>query len=152
MKKWFLAYWNSPQQWGKESERRRKRKFYKKKGFNKHRGENIKKHIITNQVLKNEAFQESHLVSWQKKTNYECWTYREVGHYTNECKNRKNSKLIETLSSLDYCEFIEEQGLALALKINKGIFKIVLEDKYEGSDYEGTSHMMKSSSISFGDL
>jgi len=41
--------------------------------------------------------------------------------------------------------------LDLTLK-NKRIVEIVLEDEYEESDYEETSHMMKSNSISLGDL
>jgi len=39
MKKQFLTYWDNPHQCGKEPEKRKKRKFYKKKNFNKQRGE-----------------------------------------------------------------------------------------------------------------
>ena len=38
------------------------------------------------------------------KNNCECWACEEVGYYANECKNKKNNKLIETLGSLDYFE------------------------------------------------
>ena len=53
---------------------------------------------------------------------------------------------------LDYFELSEEETLDLALENNEGIFKIVLEDEYEESDYEKTSHMIKSSLINLGDL
>jgi len=39
MKKQFLACWDTPNQWGKELDRRRKRKLFKKKSFNKQRRE-----------------------------------------------------------------------------------------------------------------
>jgi len=71
-----------------------------------------------------------------------------VGHYANECKNRKNNKLIEALISLDYLELRGEQALNLALKNNKKIVEIILEDDHGKSAYEETSHMMESSSIS----
>ena len=77
---------------------------------------------------------------------------REVGHYAHECKNGKSNKLIKTLGSLDYFEFNEEEALDLTLKNNNGIVKIILEDAYKDNDYEKTSHIMKSSSISLGDL
>ena len=35
---------------------------------------------------------------------------------------------------------------------NEEIVEIILEDEYEESDYEETSHMKKSGSISLGDL
>ena len=35
IKKQFLTCWDSPHQWGKDPEKRRKIKFYKKKSFNK---------------------------------------------------------------------------------------------------------------------
>jgi len=50
----------------------------------------------------------------REKNNYKCWAWREVGHYANECKNMKNNKLIETLGSLDYVEFSEDEALDLA--------------------------------------
>ena len=56
------------------------------------------------------------------------------------------------MDSLDHFELSEEEVLDLTLKNNKGIIKIVLEDKYEKSDYEETNHMMKSSSTSLGHL
>ena len=60
------------------------------------------------------------------KNNCECWAWGEVGHYANECKNRKNNKLIETLGSLDYVELSENEALNLALSNNKGIVEIIL--------------------------
>ena len=86
------------------------------------------------------------------KSNCKCQAYDEIGHYVNECKSRKNNKLIETLGSLDYFELSEDESLDLTLKNNKGIVEIVLKDEYEESDYEGTNHIMESSSISLGDL
>ena len=41
----------------------------------------------------------------------------------------KNNKLIVTLDSLDYFKLSEEKVLDLALKNNKGIVKIVLENE-----------------------
>ena len=38
-----MTCWDSPHQWGKESEKRRKRKFYKKKSFNKQRDEKYRR-------------------------------------------------------------------------------------------------------------
>ena len=40
------------------------------------------------------------------------------------------------MGSLDYFELTEDEALDLALKNNKGIVAIVLEDKYEESNYE----------------
>ena len=51
------------------------------------------------------------------------------GHYANECKNRKNNKLIETLGSLDYFEISEEKALDLALNNNKGIVEITIDEE-----------------------
>ena len=76
----------------------------------------------------------------------------EIGHYANECKNRKNNKLIETLGIIDYFELSKEEALDLALSNNKGIVEIILDNEYEASNYEETSHMMESSSVSLGDL
>ena len=88
------------------------------------------------------------------KNNCKCWACGEVGHYANECKNRKNNKLIKTLGSLDCVELSENEAidLALALNNNKGIVKIILDNEYVKSQYEKTSHIMESSSISLGDL
>jgi len=55
------------------------------------------------------------------------------------------------LGSLDYLEISEEEALDLVLK-NKGIVEIVMADEYKESDYEETSHMIESSSISLDDL
>ena len=73
---------------------------------------------------------------------------RRSQYYANECKNRKNNKLTETFRSLDYVELSEDKALDLALSNNKGIVGIILDNEYEESDYEKTSHMMESSSIS----
>ena len=43
IKKQFLTCWDLPYEWGKESKRRRKRNFYKKKSFNKQREEKYKR-------------------------------------------------------------------------------------------------------------
>jgi len=64
----------------------------------------------------------------------------------------KNNKPIKTLVSLDYVELSEDKTLDLTLNNNKGIVEIMLDNEYEESDYEETSHMMKSSSSSLGDL
>ena len=65
------------------------------------------------------------------KNNCKCWACGEVRHYTNECKKRKNNKLIETLGSLDSFEISEEEALDLALNNNKGIVEITIdEEKY----------------------
>jgi len=59
---------------------------------------------------------------------------------------------IETLGSPDYIELSEEEALDLALNNNKAIIETILEDENEESNYEETSHMMKSCSTSFGNL
>jgi len=87
-----------------------------------------------------------------EKNNYECWAFREGEHYANECKNKKNNKLIETLGSLDYVEISKEEALDLALNNNNGIVEVVTEEEYTETDYEETSHMMERSSMSLGDL
>ena len=56
------------------------------------------------------------------------------------------------MGSLDYVELSECEALDVALSNNKGIVEIILDNEYEESDYEETSHMMESSSISLGDL
>jgi len=60
--------------------------------------------------------------------------------------------LIETLGSLDYVELSKDEALDIALSSNKGIVEIILDNKYEESDYEETSLIMETSSISLGDL
>jgi len=64
----------------------------------------------------------------------------------------KNNELIKTLGSLDYIEHSEDEALDLALSNNKGIVIIILDNEYEKSDYEETSHMMESISIYLCDL
>ena len=56
------------------------------------------------------------------------------------------------MGSLDYVELSEDEALELALSDNKGIVEIIEDNEYEESDYEETSHMMKSSLVSRGDL
>jgi len=51
------------------------------------------------------------------------------------------------LGSLDNVELSEGESLELALGNNKGIVEII-----EDNEYEETSHMMKSSSVSHDDL
>ena len=152
IKKQFLTCWDAPHQWGKEPERRRKRKFYKKKSFNKQRGEKYKRKYYNKPSPKKRRFFRKAAYCPAGKNNCKCWACGETGHYANECKNKKNNKLIETLGSLDYVELNEEEALDLALSNNKGIVEIIIDSEYEESDYEETSHMMESSSISLGDL
>ena len=49
-------------------------------------------------------------------------------------------------------ELSEDETLDLALNNNKRIVEIIMDNEYEESDYEETSHMMENSSISLGDL
>ena len=56
------------------------------------------------------------------------------------------------MGSLDYVELSEDETLDLALGNNKGIIEIIKDNEYEESDYEETSHMMKSRSVSLSDL
>ena len=56
------------------------------------------------------------------------------------------------MGSLDYVELTEDEASDLDLSNNKGIVEIIEDNEYEESDYEETIHMMKSSSISLGDL
>jgi len=76
-----------------------------------------KENIITNQALKNKHFFWKTSYYPARKNNCKRWVCREVGEYTNECKNRKNNKLIETLGSLDYFELSEEKTLDLVLNL-----------------------------------
>ena len=55
------------------------------------------------------------------------------------------------MGSLGYFELNYEEELDLALK-NKGIVEIVMEDEYEGINYQETSHMMESNSASLDSL
>jgi len=68
IKKQFLTYWDSPYQWGKEYEKRRKRKFYKKKSFTSREVKNIEENIITNRVLKSIDFLGKLLIAQQERT------------------------------------------------------------------------------------
>ena len=69
---------------------------------------------------------------------------QEVGNYANKCKNRKNNKFSERLDSIDYFEISdEEKAIDLALKNNKGIVEILMDDEYKESECKETSHMME---------
>ena len=149
IKKQFLACWDSPHQLGKEPEKRRKRKFYKKKSFNKQRGEKYRRKYYNKLSPEKLRFLGKQIIILQ---NDKCWACGEVGHYANECKNRKNNKLIETLGSLDYVELSEDEASDLTLSNNKGIVEIIMDNEYEESDYEEISLMMESSSVNLSDL
>ena len=153
MKEQYLAYWDTPNQWGRELNWRRKRKFFKKKIFNKQKEEKYKRKYFQKSSFKRHRFFRKAAYCLAGKNNYKCWTCGKVGHYANECKNKKNNKLIETLGSLDCFEISEKEALDLALNNNKGIVELIIEEEeYEETDYEETSHMMKNSSINLGDL
>ena len=53
---------------------------------------------------------------------------------------------------VNYFQLCKQGALDLVLNDNKGIVDIILEDEYEESNYEETTHMMESSSISLGNL
>jgi len=149
MKKQYLASWDTPNQWGREPTWRRKRKFSKKKSFNNQRGEKYKRKYFQKPSPTKHRFFKKAVYCLAGKNNCKCWAYGEVLHYVNECKSRKNNKLIETLGSLDYFEISEEEALDLALNNNKGIVEITRdEEEYEETEYEESSHMMESSAIS----
>ena len=82
---------------------------------------NIEQNIITNQASTNADFFRKVAYCAVGKNNCKCWACKEVGHYANECENRKNNKLIETLKSLHYVELSEDEALDLALSNNNGI-------------------------------
>ena len=147
-----MTCWDSSHQWGKESEKRRKRNFYKKKSFNKQRGEKYRRKCYNKPSPKKHRFFRKATYCPAGNINCKCLACGEVGHYANECKNRKNNKLIETLRSLYYVELSEDEALDLALNNNKGIVEIILDSEYEESDYEEISHMIESSSVSLGNL
>jgi len=52
MKKKFLTCWDTPHQWGKEPDKRRKEKFLRKRALTSKGEKNIKENIFTNEVLK----------------------------------------------------------------------------------------------------
>jgi len=104
-----------PHQWEKETERRRKRKFYNKKSLNKQRGEKCGRKYYNKPSSKKRRFFRKAAYCPSGKNNCKCWACREVGHYANQCKSRKHDKLIETLESLNYVELREDEALDLAL-------------------------------------
>ena len=110
MKKQYLACGDTPNQWRREPTWRRKRIFLRKRALTCKEEKNIQESIFKNQVLENiGSLEKLHIVQQGKITV--CWSCGEVGYYANECKNRKNNKLIETLRSLDYFEISEEEAL-----------------------------------------
>ena len=117
---------------GNELKERRK-KFIRKGTLTSTGVKNIKESNI-NRALKNKDFFRKAAYCPISKNNCKCWACREVGHYINECKNRKHNELIETLSGLNYFKLSEEETLDIALKNNKKIVEIVLEDEHEESD------------------
>ena len=88
---------------------------------------NIKENIITSPKKRRFFMKATHCPAG--KNNCKCWACREVGHYTNECNNRKNNKVIENLGSLDYIELSEDKALDLVLNNNKGIVEIILDNE-----------------------
>ena len=97
MKKQYLACWDTPNQQGREPTWRRKRKFFKKKSFNKKRGEKYKRKYFQKPSPRKYRFFRKAAYCPVGKNNCKCWACGEVGYYANEYKNRKNNKLIETL-------------------------------------------------------
>ena len=104
MKKQYLTCCDTPNQWGREPNWRRKRNFFKKKSFNKQGGEKYKRKYFKKWSPKRHRFFIKAAYCPVGKNNCKCWACGEVGHYANECQNKKNNKLIETLESLDYFE------------------------------------------------
>ena len=62
MNKSYLACWDTLHQWGNELKKRTKRKFYKKKSFNKQRGKNTEESIVTNQDRKGKIVLENLII------------------------------------------------------------------------------------------
>ena len=87
--------------------------FIRKKALISRVARNIQKNIVTNQVLNNEDFFRKAAYCPIGKNKCKCQACREVEYYVNECKNRKNNKLIETLGSLDYVKLSEDEALDL---------------------------------------
>ena len=153
MKKQYLACWDTPNQWGKNLLGEEKIFFFKKKSFTKQRGEKYKRKYFPKPSPRKHRFFRKAVYCRAGKNNCKCWACGEVGHYANECKNRKNNKFIETLGSLDYFEISKEEALDLALNNNKGIVEITTgEEEYEETEYEKSSYMVESSAVSLGEL
>jgi len=121
--------------------------------LNKQRGEKYKRKYFLKSSPRKHKFFGKATYCLVEKNNCKCWACGKVGYCANECKNKKNNMLIETLGSLDYFEISEEEALDLTLNNNKGIVDVTIEEEeYEETDYEETSHMMENSSFSIGDL
>jgi len=71
----------------------------KKKSFNKQRGEKYTRKYYNKPSPKKRKFFRKVAYCLIGKNNCKCWAYGEVGYYANECKNKKNNKLIETLEA-----------------------------------------------------
>ena len=92
----------------------------------------IREGNITSQAPKKQRFFLEKLCIVKNLCKYSHRGCGKIRYYANECKNRKNN----TLGSLDYFELSVEEILDLTLKTIK-----------KKSDYEETSHIIKSSSI-----
>ena len=78
-------------------------------------------------------------MSRRKKNTCKCYVNEEIGHFTNQCRNKNNNKIIEALGSLDYVELDEEEALELTLENNKGIIELIEEEiEIEDGDYSDT--------------
>jgi len=84
--------------------REEKKKFSRKRALISKAEKNIEENIITSQVLKGIDSLKKLLIVQQGKNDCKFLPCKEGGHCANECKNRKNNKLIKTLESLDYVE------------------------------------------------
>jgi len=80
--------------------REEKENCFKKKNFNKQREEKYKINNYTKPSSKRRTFFRKVAYYPIQKNNCKFWACREIRHYVNECKHRKNNKLIETLSNI----------------------------------------------------
>ena len=79
---------------GKKNLKEEEEKFYRKKSFNKQRGEKYKRKYYNKPNPKNRRLSRKIAYCPAVKNNCKYWACREVGHYANECKNKKNNKLL----------------------------------------------------------
>ena len=119
---------------GEKNLTKEEKKIYKKKSFNKQRGEKYKRKYYNKPSPNKRRFFRKAAYCPTGKNNCKCWACEEVRHYANECKNRKNNKLIKTFGSLYYFELNKEEAWDLALKNNKDIVEIILKDEYEDNN------------------
>jgi len=73
MKKPYLTYWDTPNQWGREPTWRRKGKFFKKKCFNKQRGERYKRKYFQKPSSGKHRFFRKAAHCQAGKNNCKCW-------------------------------------------------------------------------------